>query len=782
MIHYDKRGGLLYTIKMAVRQFVSMLYQSGDLASSFLSTERANIGSRIHRKLQKAAGDSYQSEVYLSDTCELDDICFILEGRADGITVQGTDVMIDEIKTTTAPYDDIQDKTIHWAQCYCYCYMYMKQEHLERVIAQLTYVQVDTSQIKTFQKSCTFSQMEEFYMGMLQNYLDFARQLRDYEEIKLASIHALSFPFEHYRKGQRELAVSVYRAIQEKRDLFAMAPTGIGKTISTLFPSIKSIAQLQSEKIFYLCAKNITASVALDTMKLLYEHHLRVKCVHITAKEKMCAMQEKNCDPDVCPYAKGYYDKLQPVLRDLLEHYDLMDKNLFAAYGRQYMLCPFELSLDMAVFADVIICDYNYIFDPQVYLKRFMNEGGNFVFLVDEAHNLVDRARSMYSKELYKSSFMELKKLLPDHRDMVKACTKVNAAFLDLKKLMNEECFYTQKELHTGFLQTLQIFVNACDQFLQREKDKELSEKAKDVYFEVLAFLRICEYYDEHYITILEKEKKELRIKLFCLDPHIPLQQMKARAKSTTFFSATLTPSPYFLQLLGGEEDAMRIRFPSPFEADQSLIIVNDAISTKYRNRQESLKAVCDMIMTTICAKQGNYIVFFPSYQYMNMCYDMFHELYENIPVRVQNNTMQESEKKEFLTAFDKTDQLNVSFCVLGGMFSEGIDLKGEKLIGSIIVGVGLPQINDEQNLIKDHFSEKGYHYAYTYPGMNKVLQAAGRVIRSKQDKGVIVLLDERFTTNTYRSLIPPHFSHYQIVRDLETMQKKLRIFWDTEQ
>lgn len=658
----------------------------------------------------------------------------------------------------------------------------MKQEGIQDVIAQLTYVQVDTAQIKTFKKACSFEEMEDFYLKMLRSYLEFATQQRDFEEIKLASIASLPFPFDQYRTGQREMAVSVYRAIQQRKDLFAMAPTGIGKTISTLYPSIKSISELHTEKIFYLCAKNITASVAIDTLRLLYQQHLRLKCVHITAKEKMCVMDEKNCDPEICPYAKGYYDKLQPVLHEVLGNYDLMDRELFDEYGRKYMVCPFELSLDLAIFADLIICDYNYIFDPQVYLKRFMNDGSNFVFLVDEAHNLVDRARGMYSKELHKSSFMDLKKDMQEHADMVKACTKVNAGFLDLKKLMNDEDFYTQKELHTGFLQTLQNFTNICDRYLQIEKNKLLSEKAKDVYFEVLAFLRISEFYDEHYTTILEKEKKDLRIKLFCMDPHVPIQQMKARAKSTTFFSATLTPLPYFLNLLGGNEDAMRIRFPSPFDPKRSLIVIHDMISTKYRNRQDSLQAVCDMIYVTTDAKKGNYIVFFPSYQYMRMCSDLFIELHPEVTIRLQNNTMLEHEKQDFLSAFDKTDQLNVSFCVLGGMFSEGIDLKGDKLLGTIIVGVGLPQINLEQDLIKEHFEGNGYHYAYTYPGMNKVLQAAGRVIRSQQDKGVIVLLDERFTTNTYRSLIPQQFTHYQIIRDPFDMQKKLQEFWRVDE
>lgn len=763
---------------MAVRQFVSLLYQSGDLTNTFMSIDRANIGSRIHRKIQKAAGEQYQSEVFLSDTCEMEDICFILEGRADGIITTDEGITIDEIKTTNTPYDEISDKMIHWAQCYCYCYMYMKQQQLQNITAQLTYVQIDSNQIKNFQKEFSFEEIEEFYLGMLRSYLDFANQQKDFEEIKLASISSLPFPFDQYREGQRELAVSVYRAIQDRKDLFAMAPTGIGKTISTLYPSIKSIPELQSEKIFYLCAKNITASVALDTMKLLYKNNLRIKCVHINAKDKMCAMDEKNCDPDVCPYAKGYYDKLNPVLKEILNEHDLIDKELLQEYGKKHVLCPFELSLDVSTFSDVIICDYNYIFDPQVYLKRFMNEGGNFVFLVDEAHNLVDRARNMYSKELNKSSFLELRKLLYEHTTMVKACNKVNTAFLDLKKLMDEEEYYTQKELHTGFLQALQSFTTKCDQYLQKENNKNLSDKTKEVYFEVLSFLRISEYYDENYVTTLEKEQKDLRIKLFCMDPHKPIQQMKARAKSTVFFSATLTPLQYFLTLLGGKEDAMRIRFPSPFSASQSFIGINNVISTKYRSRKESLKEVCNMIYTSVMAKKGNYIVFFPSYQYMNMCYKMFIELYNNVPIRLQSNSMIESEKKDFLAAFDETEQLNVSFCVLGGMFSEGIDLKGDKLLGSIIVGVGLPQINPEQDLIKEHFANVGYHYAYTYPGMNKVLQAAGRVIRSKNDKGIIILLDERFTTPVYQSLIPEQFSHYQIIQDCDTLQSKLKTFW----
>lgn len=771
----------LYKIKMAVRQLVEYLYQSGDLSQAFLSVERANLGSRIHRKIQKAAGDQYQSEVFLKDETTMDDITFIIEGRADGIVVEDEHVLIDEIKSTAIPYDEIEPVFVHWAQVYCYCYFYMKQEQIEHITAQLTYVQIDNDAIKQFQKEFTFKEIETFYLDMLQSYIQFAKQMKDFEVLRDESIQNLTFPFPGYREGQREFAVSVYRSIQEKKELYAMAPTGIGKTISTLFPSIKSIYEFHTEKIFYLCAKNITATVAIDTMNLLYHHGLRLKCVSLTAKDKMCLMEERNCDPEVCPYAKGYYDRLNPAVKELLEQRDIMDKEIFFEYGKKHTLCPFELSLDMSLYADLIICDYNYVFDPQVFLKRFMMEGGDFVFLVDEVHNLVDRARSMYSKELQKQKFLDMKRIIEaDENDLRKAMTRVNSSFLELRKLMEDHDTLISEEPFYDFINALNVFINACDWYLQREHEKQISEQVKELYYEVLAYLRISEFYDENYVTILRQEGKELLIKQFCMDPHNQLQMMKKKGRNTIFFSATLTPVSYFTTLLGGNDESMKIRFPSPFHETQSCIIINDRISTRYRNRMNSIFAVVENIYTAVTCKKGNYIVFFPSYQYMQMVAQQFRVEYPDIFLCVQETGMNELEKEVFLNKFDDHSDTQVFFCVLGGMFAEGIDLKGSKLIGTIIVGVGLPQISDELDLIKKHFDEskQGYHYAYTFPGMNKVLQAAGRVIRTKNDKGIILFLDDRFTSPIYRSLIPPHFAHYKIIHELAKMKTEIERFW----
>lgn len=776
----------MFRCKLSVRSLVEFVYQSGDLIATSSSMERANLGSRIHRQLQAAAKGNYESEVFLREETILEPIIFEIEGRADGILKEEGRVTIEEIKTTAIPYEEIKDTHfVHFAQAYCYGYLYMQSHPIDEITIRVTYYQIETDQIKFFDQVKSRQELEDFYLETLQHYLKWACLSKDLKETATKSLKELVFPFPSYRKGQREFAVAVYKTILDKETLYAQAPTGIGKTISTLFPSLKAIGEGKAEKIFYLCAKNITASVAYDTLSLLYQQNIRFKTVGITAKDKICFQSERNCDPKECPYANGYYDRSKDALYELVNAQDFLSRDLICEIARKHDVCPFELNLDASLYADVIVGDYNYLFDPRVYLKRFFTEPGEYIFLVDEAHNLVDRAREMYSADLQKSAFLEIKHYIPKDRNLLhRAIGMINKELLELRKRCEEEetDFLSQKEALPSLKQKLVSFIEHTDAYLQSEHDPSHDDEIKTLYFQAINFNKISDFYDENFVTWMLKEHNDLYLKQFCMNPSKPIKEMLEKGRATVFFSATLSPIDYYLTLLGGSEASMRLSLPSPFAPEQMKLIVNNAISTKYRNRDASLTSIIDLIAQVVQAKPGNYIVFTPSYAYMNQIHDAFIHQYPDVEVHLQEGGMSEEEKQDFLELFDEVTKPKLLFCVMGGMFSEGIDLKEDKLIGAILIGVGLPQINPQQDLIRDHFQEinrMGYAYAYQFPGMNKVLQAAGRVIRTQKDKGVIVFVDERFTTAQYRNLFPLHMRHYQVINDIGQLQLSLQEFWN---
>ncbi len=775
----------VYRCKMSVRALVESVWIGGDLVSTAPSIERANLGSRIHRMLQGRAQGDYESEVFLKLTTQLEDILFEIEGRADGVRKEADAVIIEEIKTTAIPLSELTNPIqVHQAQAYCYGHMYLQEHDAPFIRIQMTYYQIDTEEIKKFEEEKTREELEEFYMDTLRRYVKWAALSIDLKISASTTLKKLQFPFAEYRSGQRDFAIAVYKTILDREKLFASAPTGIGKTISTLFPSLKAIGEGKAEKVFYLCAKNVTASVAYDTLRLLYQQEVAFKSVAITAKDKICFQDVRNCDPEVCPYAKGYYDRCQDALYELLQETQFMERAAIEKKAQEHCICPFELSLDASLYSDVIVCDYNYVFDPRVYLKRFFMEKGEYVFLVDEAHNLVDRARSMYSTELNKAAFLMAARNIPKQRKPLHAALRaVNREFLRLKKECEEEGrdFMHQKEPILSIRQRLAEVIEQMDIYLQSEHEDTHDEELRDLYFSCINYNRISEFYDEDFITCVERQGTAVTVKQLCLNPAHPLKESCALGSSTVFFSTTLSPIDYYLDLLGGTRENRKLFLPSPFSAEKRRIILCDAISTRYRNRSASLVPIAAMIHATVCARAGNYIVFLPSYAYMKQVAETFCEQFPDIHVTVQESGMGEEEKQEFLSHFDTTDELHVLFCVLGGMFSEGIDLKGEKLIGTIIIGVGLPQVNPQQDLLRDHFeevNEMGYAYAYQVPGMNKVLQAAGRVIRSHSDVGIVLLIDERFTTPFYQRLLPPHMRPFEVINDPNRLHEAVKQFW----
>lgn len=758
---------LANTIQIAVRTLVEHVYSSGSIDSRFRSQSTLLDGTRIHQKIQRTYQDSDQKEVYLRADLPFKDVIFTIDGRCDGLLLRNGEVIIDEIKSTSQPLEHLGQEGIpvHWAQAKMYAYIYANDHQLPEIFVQLTYVQVESDE-KRYLKNCfTMEELDVFVHEVVGNYYPYAKLLHDHRKARNESSKQLVFPFDSYRAGQRKLAGGVYKTISEEKSLFVKAPTGIGKTISTFFPAVKAMGEGHLNRIFYLTAKTITRTTAEEALERMRSCGLCLKSVTITAKDKVCFKNETKCQKDYCEFADGYYDRINEAVLDIVSNENLMNREVIEKYARKHTICPFEFSIDLAYAVDAVICDYNYIFDPRVSLKRmFEEQKKSTLLLVDEAHNLVDRGREMFSASLNKDTFLQLKKEFKTVNKVISDyASKINAWFISLKKLHGEQSEYTVEQLDEELVELLTQFNEGAELFLQKENAPNLLE----LYFQVNAFLKIVELLDEHYVIYGEKNKKDVTLKLFCIDPSKLLQKMGKNFRSKVFFSATLSPLSYYQDMLGGQVDDYTLSIPSPFKEEQTDIFIKP-LSTRYRDRARTKEPIASMIHALVQNRPGNYLVFFPSYQYLLAVYEQFITEYPGIPTLLQGAGMSELEREAFLEQFipNRAETL-VGFAVLGGVFSEGVDLKGDRLNGVVVIGVGLPQLCYERNLIKEHFNQNeknGYDYAYVYPGMNKVLQAGGRLIRSEEDHGTIVLVDDRFLRRQYQDLLPQEWRSFTVI------------------
>jgi len=781
-------------IKISVRNLVEFVLRAGDLDSRFMGSSRAVDGTKAHQKIQQENrekysiifGEEYLAEVSLKHRVLYNDTAILVEGRADGILIIGDKVTIDEIKTVIKDVELIKEdhNSLHWAQAKCYAYIYGTQNNLELINVQLTYYELETEKMKQFIKAFSMKNLKEFFDEIISSYFIWANITNEWNNTRDKTIKNLKFPFDSYRDGQRELAVSVYKTITQNKKMFVQAPTGIGKTISTLFPAIKAIGEGHTQKIFYLTAKTITRQVAEDAFDKMKENGLKFKTITITAKDKVCFSKGSACNPEQCKFAKGHFDRVNQALLDILKNEDTFRREVIENYSNKYKVCPFEFSLDLTLWSDCVICDYNYVFDPRVYLKRFFTDNnGDYTILVDEAHNLVDRAREMYSASLHKKPLLQLKRdIKAIDKQMYKIINKLNSFMANMKKMCDEDGYYKQNSEPVDVYNLLTRLTKILEVWLTKNEKSEIYDNFLELYFNSLSFIRVAELYDDKYITYVETTDDDVVLKIFCLDPSKLLREASKRGRSVIYFSATLLPLPYFKEILGGVKLDYNLTLNSPFDRDKLKVLVAKDISTKFRRRENSYPKIVEYIYSVISAKNGNYMVFFPSYKYMDEVCNQFVQKYPGIKVKTQMSFMTEDEREAFLQNFSSlSGEDTLGFGVLGGIFSEGIDLKGDALIGAIIVGVGHPMICFEREIIKEYFDEKsnnGYEYSYMYPGMNKVLQAAGRVIRTEEDRGTVLLIDDRFLTQRYKRLFPKEWDNYDITINNTDAQKEIHEFW----
>lgn len=782
----DKRT----VIDISVRDLIHFVYRGGDLDARFVGKARALKGTKAHQAIQKKMGDDYVAEVTLKHLVSKGNVDIHIKGRVDGIIHQEV-IVIDEIKSTTRELESLEedDYPMHWLQGEFYAYMYAVHHELTEMKVQLTYVTVDEFEVRRFEKNYTMDDLERIFGQTIELYLDFAYRVDDWQQVRDNSIKSLQFPFDNYRKGQRDMAVCVYKTIQEKKKAFIQAPTGIGKTISTLFPTIKAIGENHTSKIFYLTAKTITRSVAEEAFDIMRSKGLRMKNLTITAKDKICFEKDAACIPEECSFAKGYYNRINDAIKDIMSQTDAYTRDVIETFARKHHVCPFEFSLDISLVADCIICDYNYVFDPRVNLKRFFADvQKDYAFLIDEAHNLVDRARGMFSANIYKKPLLDIKRGLKPYKDdekigpFMKVITKLNKALLEFKNDCIEKDKFIFNDQPSEIVQIMRRFAQLADVVLSDRKDLENYDMILDYYFDVLNIINISELYDDCYKTYVEIKRNDIQLNLFCVDPSFLLSQTLKHGAGAVFFSATLSPIRYFHRLYSYEEKDYTLLLSSPFSENHRKYMIGSDIKTTYKQREYSYEDIALYLRDFALSKKGNYIVFFSSYVYKKNVLEIFEDLEADIDIVDQNRDLSENEKEEFLSQFkENVDRSMMAFCVLGGSFSEGVDLRGDRLIGTAIVGVGLPMVCLEREIIKSYHNEHdedAFNYAYVYPGLNKVMQAAGRVIRTEEDRGVIMLLDERYTYHSYKQVIPYDWRPMMTTR--RTFKDDIKYSWES--
>lgn len=783
-------------IKVSVRDIVEFVYKEGDISSIYQGGASLKIleeGTRLHKNYQQSQTEFfdnsniiYKKEVSVKELIEYENIQFEISGRADSVILYDDKIIIEEIKTTSRNLDTLSFdiNKAYMAQAMLYGYFLGKNVKDEFDIeVKMTYIKRFDESVKSYSKNFTKLELLDFFMDTIAKYYKFIKKDLDNKEEMTITGKNVPFPYQTYRKSQRAFMSAVYSSIQNKNKLFAEAPTGVGKTLSAIFPAIKALSNNLGKKIFYLTAKSITKNVCLESLYMLEEDGLKIMSLVINSKENMCENEKINCDARFCKRAVKHFDKINDVIFSIINNEKIMSEEIIKKYAKEYDVCPYYLQLDLMEFSHIIICDYNYVYNPSVcFSKYFEKEKNDFIILVDEAHNLESRSRSFFSASVKLSDFKFLENNISDLniKNLSRSiCKNINLLFENKEN-------YDTINMPTSLIRTIFDLRFLMDNFLgENSLDETVGNTILEIYFAIDYFLKTSMFYDKKYRTLFEKTYKDAEITLFCIDTSTRFFKINTLCRSTVFFSATLTPINYFSDIFGGDKDDYFISLETSFDTENQLVIVDDTVSTFFKDRESSYKKVAEKIKIVTSQKLGNYFVFFPSYEFLEQTLIEFEKHNDYADVIIQSKNMTKIEKNEFLEKFEEYGERTlIGFLVLGGSFSEGVNLTGEKLIGAIVVGVGVSRINFKNDVIKKHYDEtinKGYEFAYMYSGMNKVLQAGGRVIRTNTDRGVIMFIDSRFTRADYKKLFPKHLKNSVIVKDNAMLGRNVSLFWDKD-
>lgn len=865
-------------VELSVRELCALSLKGGDLdtrahrAPLHLRIQRGSEGREVHERIRSlrergegitpapdekttrprgsedawfSVGEqpkaAYHAEVALHHTCRMEGVTFFVSGRADGVWYDPAGgCIVEEIKSVTGAVERyaLAPREADLAQLTCYGYFLCVAKALSTVTLRLTYARPGHEEEAACSDALlTADALKAAYAAILRRVLARAKDLVERETTVRRIAKNAVFPYKGMRDAQHEMILECWRDMRAGKTLFAEAPTGIGKTIATLYPAVRCLGEGRCDKIFYLTAKNAARREAFGAVKKLCEAGAPVRACVITAREGACiceaAKQGGNrlssyCNPDTCPYAKGYFDRAEDAIFDLLSEGRTLFSGLdIRAAARKWQVCPYELALDLSELCEIVICDYNYVFSPAVYLRRYFSEdiagseGHRYIFLVDEAHNLPDRARDMYGgyltladvcaaqDALHEWEQEAVNSIFPheDHFDGEGRRPDLRASTLDdligtLSRMRHacDESMVTDgdgvrrgvaldRSQPVALCEEVRRLSAVCDGWLRRHDEHPLYAVVDALASSLKSFGTAADYYDRCFATFVEVEGEDVRVRLLCLDPAGILRPILQKAVARVLFSATLTPNEYFADILGGDKDSVLVNFASPFPTDHLCVAVCDGVSTRFEDRDKSYRMIVSYISATVSAKRGNYMVYFPSYAYLDKVYALFKKKYPTVKTVVQTPGMTYAEREAFIAAFTPdSKELQIGFCVLGGSFSEGVDLPGRCLIGAVIVGVGIPGLSNERNVMREYYDEsrdcgdgsggEGYAYAYTYPGMNHVLQAAGRVIRRDDDYGVVVLIDDRYTAEPYLHLYPDHWEQISSTEDPTILYEYLSAFW----
>ncbi|MDE6661607.1 MAG: ATP-dependent DNA helicase, partial [Anaeroplasmataceae bacterium] len=751
--------------RIAIKELAHFICQTGDLTSEYFSSRDLEEGTKLHKYLQTKYNEKSQSEVYIKKDLTYHNRNLTLHGFIDGVLDIDDEIIIEEIKSTKIDFEELEAKEEHLAQLKIYAYLYALEHEMSHIHSRLTYISVVDYNVKEFDYILSLEELEDFFFDILEQYMNWVELNEDALKNKEQTIKTIKFPFEHMRPGQRDMMKACYQTMKKKDILYAIAPTGIGKTMATMFATLKSLEG--KDKLFYCTAKGSGKNAPLAAIKILEKKGLKIKTINLTAKAKICNSKFKTCKPDECPFAVGYFDRVRNALEYIFKNWNTYDEEIISVVANKFKICAFEFSLELSYYCDVVLADYNYVFDPRVHLVRyFQSETYRPKVLVDEAHNLISRSKDMYSSSINEEDIRILRKLLTGYKPTVRSdCNKLIEKINSFREYLVEETIYVNTTLDSDLVAMVNSLIAKCDLLFHDNKKISNKDEVLEVYFKLLDFSNISTFYGPTHRMIAKIDKDICTVSMMCLDAsNLILETIEESIKGIVFFSATLTPFQYHADLLTQGKGNF-LELASPFDPANLDIIINNKVSTKYKDRAFSIDYILEAIETLTTAKSGNYIVFFPSYQYLHMVVDALGEV--DFDVIVQKSTDTEAERNAIIDQFKQTGSCKVGFFVLGGVYAEGIDLIGDWLNGVIIVGVGLPMYCDENNILKDYFEEKyqnGFEYAYTYPGFTKVVQAVGRVIRSENDRGVVILIDERFTHMKYQLLMPKHWLNKKVI------------------